>query len=208
MQGSTSAGQFVFEQRAAEPVPSVLYDEHVKLTGKSHIAAFAGYLMPLWYSSIAEEHRAVRERAGLFDCTHMGVLEVRGRRRRELPGDRQHEQGPGSEDRPGPVRLYPRRCRQRARRHHHLPPGRDQLHGRRQRVQRAQDQVLSARVAGGPGRCRTPSDPRGRQVARAAGRMSGTCGTRTGRRIGGWTSPCRDRRPFDTLAKLTDDAAW
>ena len=78
MQGSTTAGQFVFEQRAAEPVPSVLYDEHVKRTGKSHIAAFAGYLMPLWYSSIAEEHRAVRERAGLFDCTHMGVLEVEG----------------------------------------------------------------------------------------------------------------------------------
>jgi glycine hydroxymethyltransferase len=56
----------------------VLYNEHVKLTSKSHIAAFAGYLMPLWYSSIAEEHRAVRERAGLFDCTHMGVLEVSG----------------------------------------------------------------------------------------------------------------------------------
>lgn len=78
VQGSTAAGQFVFEQRAAEPVPSVLYNEHVKLTGKSHLAAFAGYLMPLWYSSIAEEHRAVRERAGLFDCTHMGVLEVSG----------------------------------------------------------------------------------------------------------------------------------
>lgn len=78
MQGSTSAGEFVFEQSEAEPVPSVLYDEHVKRTRKSHIAAFAGYLMPLWYSCIAEEHRAVRERAGLFDCTHMGVLEVSG----------------------------------------------------------------------------------------------------------------------------------
>lgn len=78
MQGRTSPGQFVFEERAAEPVPSVLYDEHVKLAGKSHIAAFAGYLMPLWYSSIAEEHRAVRRSAGLFDCTHMGVLEVSG----------------------------------------------------------------------------------------------------------------------------------
>ncbi len=73
-----AAGQFVFGQGVAEAVPSVLYDEHVKLTGKSHIAAFAGYLMPLWYSSIAGEHRAVRERAGLFDCTHMGVLEVSG----------------------------------------------------------------------------------------------------------------------------------
>lgn len=78
MQGSMAAGQFVFGQGVAEAVPSVLYDEHVKLTGKSHIAAFAGYLMPLWYSSIAGEHRAVRERAGLFDCTHMGVLEVSG----------------------------------------------------------------------------------------------------------------------------------
>ncbi|MEN6577694.1 MAG: glycine cleavage system protein T [Phycisphaerales bacterium] len=78
MQGSTSAGQFVFEPGTAEAIPSVLYDEHIKLTGKSHIAAFAGYLMPLWYSSIAEEHRAVRERAGLFDCTHMGVLEAEG----------------------------------------------------------------------------------------------------------------------------------
>lgn len=78
MQGSTSAGQFVFKERAGEPVPSVLYDEHVKLAGKSHMAAFAGYLMPLWYSSIAEEHRAVRQHAGLFDCTHMGVLEVSG----------------------------------------------------------------------------------------------------------------------------------
>ena|GEM_PF-2326660 len=53
MQGSTSPGQFVFEERAGESVPSVLYDEHVKLTSKSHITAFAGYLMPLWYSSIA-----------------------------------------------------------------------------------------------------------------------------------------------------------
>jgi glycine hydroxymethyltransferase len=78
VQGSTSAGAFVFEQRAAEPGPSVLYDEHIKRTSKSHISAFAGYLMPLWYSSMVEEHRAVRERAGLFDCTHMGVLEVSG----------------------------------------------------------------------------------------------------------------------------------
>ena len=78
VQGSTWAGQFVLEPPSAEPGPSVLYNEHLKLTSKSRIAAFAGYLMPLWYSSIAEEHRAVRRRAGLFDCTHMGVLEVCG----------------------------------------------------------------------------------------------------------------------------------
>jgi glycine hydroxymethyltransferase len=71
-------GTFVFEPPASSPVGSVLYDEHLKLTDKSHIAEFAGYLMPLWYSSIAEEHSAVRQRAGVFDCTHMGALEVAG----------------------------------------------------------------------------------------------------------------------------------
>ena len=78
MQGRASAGQFVFEPRPAEPVGSVLYDEHLKLTSKSRMSPFAGYVMPLWYSSIAAEHRAVRDAAGLFDCTHMGVLEVSG----------------------------------------------------------------------------------------------------------------------------------
>ncbi len=78
MQGSMSSGQFVFEPPAAEPAPSVLYDEHLKRTSKSRMSPFAGYVMPLWYSSIAAEHRAVREAAGLFDCTHMGVLEFSG----------------------------------------------------------------------------------------------------------------------------------
>lgn len=78
MQGSASAGEFVFESVGAEPVGSVLYDEHLKLTSKSRMSSFAGYLMPLWYSSIAIEHEAVRNDAGLFDCTHMGVLEVSG----------------------------------------------------------------------------------------------------------------------------------
>ncbi len=34
--------------------------------------------MPLWFSSIQEEHQAVRNTAGLFDCTHMGVLSLQG----------------------------------------------------------------------------------------------------------------------------------
>ncbi len=71
-------GAFVFEPADGTPEGSILYREHLKLTEKSHFAEFAGYLMPLWYSSIAAEHAAVRERAGIFDCTHMGVLEVMG----------------------------------------------------------------------------------------------------------------------------------
>jgi glycine hydroxymethyltransferase len=60
------------------PERTVLYHQHVRLTDKSHVVPFAGYLMPSWYSSIAEEHAAVREAAGLFDCTHMGVLGISG----------------------------------------------------------------------------------------------------------------------------------
>jgi glycine cleavage system T protein (aminomethyltransferase) len=39
---------------------------------------FAGWLMPVQYTSILEEHRAVRERVGLFDLSHMGELIVEG----------------------------------------------------------------------------------------------------------------------------------
>jgi len=34
--------------------------------------------MPVWYTSVGEEHRAVREAAGLFDVAHMGVFEIEG----------------------------------------------------------------------------------------------------------------------------------
>ena len=56
--------------------PSCLYDEHLKLT--KNIVEFAGWKMPVRYEGILEEHRAVRRAAGLFDVTHMGVLEVSG----------------------------------------------------------------------------------------------------------------------------------
>lgn len=39
---------------------------------------FAGYEMPVWYSSVTEEHNAVRTGAGVFDVTHMGVLSADG----------------------------------------------------------------------------------------------------------------------------------
>jgi glycine hydroxymethyltransferase len=39
---------------------------------------FAGWEMPIWYSSVSEEHQAVRKAAGLFDVGHMGVFEVIG----------------------------------------------------------------------------------------------------------------------------------
>ena len=39
---------------------------------------FAGWEMPVWYTSLVAEHRAVREGAGLFDISHMGRLEIVG----------------------------------------------------------------------------------------------------------------------------------
>ncbi|MHC4842955.1 MAG: glycine cleavage system aminomethyltransferase GcvT [Planctomycetota bacterium] len=69
-------GEFTYQKQETEPIGSSLYQKHLKLT--THIADFAGYIMPLWYSSISAEHSAVRESAGLFDCTHMGVFEAAG----------------------------------------------------------------------------------------------------------------------------------
>ena len=39
---------------------------------------FAGWEMPVQYQGVVEEHLAVRNRAGLFDVSHMGEIEVRG----------------------------------------------------------------------------------------------------------------------------------
>ncbi len=53
-----------------------LYDTHVKLGAK--IIPFAGWEMPVWYTSVAEEHNATRKAAGLFDVSHMGVYQAEG----------------------------------------------------------------------------------------------------------------------------------
>ncbi len=53
-----------------------LIERHRALGAK--LVEFGGWLMPLQYSGILEEHRAVRERAGLFDLSHMGELFVEG----------------------------------------------------------------------------------------------------------------------------------
>jgi aminomethyltransferase len=45
---------------------------------KGKLTEFGGYEMPLWYGGILEEHRAVRDCAGLFDVSHMGRFWVEG----------------------------------------------------------------------------------------------------------------------------------
>ncbi|HTE46563.1 MAG TPA: glycine cleavage system aminomethyltransferase GcvT [Gemmatimonadaceae bacterium] len=55
------------------------YDKHVALGAK--IVPFAGYEMPVQYpAGITAEHKAVRERCGLFDVSHMGEFIIRGDR--------------------------------------------------------------------------------------------------------------------------------
>ncbi|MBI4408376.1 MAG: glycine cleavage system aminomethyltransferase GcvT [Gemmatimonadetes bacterium] len=71
--------QEALRQESAPRAPrrTPLYDVHKALGAK--IIPFAGFEMPVHYpSGIVSEHRAVRERAGLFDISHMGELEVRG----------------------------------------------------------------------------------------------------------------------------------
>lgn len=53
-----------------------LYPLHEALGAK--IGPFAGWELPLYYTSILDEHQAVRTKAGLFDVSHLGHLEVSG----------------------------------------------------------------------------------------------------------------------------------
>jgi len=61
---------------------TALYDKHVNLNAK--IVEFAGYEMPIVYSSITEEHEKVRQECGLFDVSHMGEICVRGKEATKL----------------------------------------------------------------------------------------------------------------------------
>ena len=53
-----------------------LYDQHA--AAGARLIEFGGWEMPVQYAGILEEHRAVRQAAGLFDLSHMGELFVEG----------------------------------------------------------------------------------------------------------------------------------
>src|SRR5438309_8551873 len=58
--------------------PTPLEGEHRALGAK--LGAFAGWLMPIEYAGTLSEHRAVRERVGLFDLMHLGKVTMEGPR--------------------------------------------------------------------------------------------------------------------------------
>jgi len=59
-----------------------LYDKHVAAAAR--IVDFGGWDMPLHYGSQKEEHHAVRSNAGMFDVSHMTIVDLHGERTREF----------------------------------------------------------------------------------------------------------------------------
>jgi len=53
-----------------------LYDKHIALGAK--MSPFGGFVMPIEYTSIVDEHQAVRHHCGIFDVSHMGEVLVSG----------------------------------------------------------------------------------------------------------------------------------
>lgn len=58
------------------PARTPLYNAHVAAGGK--LVDFAGWEMPVHYGSQVEEHHAVRQASGMFDVSHMTVVDIRG----------------------------------------------------------------------------------------------------------------------------------
>ena len=75
--GKPLTAQWSWNEPQSAPLKrTILYEAHKALGAK--IVPFAGWEMPVWYTSVSEEHAAVRQAAGLFDVSHMGAIEVSG----------------------------------------------------------------------------------------------------------------------------------
>ena len=61
---------------------TALYENHKKSGAK--IVEFAGWMMPVEYEGLRQEHLAVRSSVGIFDVSHMGEVEIRGKDAREF----------------------------------------------------------------------------------------------------------------------------
>ena len=68
--------RFKWQEVEAELRRTPLFEVHKALGAK--LIPFAGWEMPVWYTSVIEEHLATRQAAGLFDVAHMGVYQAEG----------------------------------------------------------------------------------------------------------------------------------
>lgn len=66
----------------SEPRKTALYDRHVACGGK--IVDFSGWALPIQYEGLVAEHTAVRTEAGVFDVSHMGEVDVKGKGARDF----------------------------------------------------------------------------------------------------------------------------
>jgi aminomethyltransferase len=62
---------------SSEPIKTPFYEFHIEAGAK--MVEFAGFVMPIQYTGITEEHLAVRNNVGMFDLSHMGEFEVSGK---------------------------------------------------------------------------------------------------------------------------------
>lgn len=74
----TRIDAFVWNEKEEANIRKTPLNEVHKKTG-AKMVPFAGWEMPVWYSSVVEEHLATRQAAGLFDVSHMGVYQAEGR---------------------------------------------------------------------------------------------------------------------------------
>ena len=90
-----------------------LYRAHQQLGAR--LIEFGGWEMPVYYTSIMEEHQAVRTAAGLFDVLHMGEIRARGSAAFRLSQRRIDQRFAQIDARPGSIHfaLQPRRRRGR-----------------------------------------------------------------------------------------------
>ena len=111
-----------------------LFDVHKQMGAK--VIPFAGWEMPVWYSSVLEEHLATRQAAGLFDVSHMGVYQIEGDEAASfLDSVVANDCGVAAAGRE-PLHPVPDPGGRGDRRHAHLPPGMRQVPDGGQRLQR------------------------------------------------------------------------
>ncbi|MBN1148476.1 MAG: serine hydroxymethyltransferase [Anaerolineales bacterium] len=67
---------FTWKEPESDLRRTPIFELHKQLGAK--IIPFAGWEMPVWYTSVIDEHLAVRRAAGVFDVAHMGVYQVEG----------------------------------------------------------------------------------------------------------------------------------
>jgi len=74
---ATALPEFAWQEKESNVLlHTPLYETHKALGAK--LVPFAGWEMPVWYTSVVEEHNATRTAAGLFDVAHMGVFQAEG----------------------------------------------------------------------------------------------------------------------------------